>query len=87
MDEEVARRAMRLATRLYTQRLATQPPQLQGAIIADLMAMFLARFPAQLRADLLEGHVATVIKMIPIRDQQPQRAQEGEQPDGEDKLH
>jgi len=87
MDDEKARRAMKLATRIYTQRLATQPPQLQGAIIADLMAMFLARFPSELRADLLEGHVATVIKMIPIRDKQLQTAQGGNETNGEDKLH
>lgn len=74
-DDETARRAMKLAKRISKQ-LSAMPMVLQGATLADLVAMFLVRFPMPIRADILEAHVKTVIGMMPVRDPDKQKLAE-----------
>ena len=74
-DDETARRAMKLAKRINNQ-LSAMPMVLQGATLADLVAMFLVRFPMPIRAEILEAHVKTVIGMMPVRDPDKQKLTE-----------
>ena len=48
--------------------LAGHPPQVQGAAVADLLAIWLAGHPAEVRKSLLEMHLATVHKLIPVNE-------------------
>lgn len=46
--------------------LAGNHPAVQGAVLADLLAIWLAGHPAELRHELLTMHDATVRKLIPV---------------------
>ena len=45
--------------------LAGQPPHVSGAVLADLVSLWLAGHPASLRDALLEMHIETVLRLIP----------------------
>lgn len=82
----------RLSRKLYP-LLANKPPEMQGAVLADLVATWLVGFPNQLRADLLAMHMRYVIEFIPVNEAiahgargHPQNAMPLER-DGDDKLH
>ena len=70
---EEAREAMRLAVTI-SRPLAGQPPMVQGAALADLVATWLAghivqgdrKATNQLRQALLEGHIAAVRELLPV---------------------
>lgn len=55
--------------------LAGQPPEVQGAVLADLMATYLAGYPEHIRANVTKLHLMTVAMLIPanyelyVRDQ------------------
>lgn len=46
--------------------LAGLPPNLQGAVLADLVSLWLAGHPTKLREDLLDAHVAVVRKLTEV---------------------
>jgi hypothetical protein len=48
--------------------LAGHGPMLQGAILGDLVAMWLAGHPAENRAWLLGRHIEMVRKMLPVNE-------------------
>jgi hypothetical protein len=101
MDAAEARRAMKLAKKISRKLhplFANQGPQIQGAILADLVATWLVGFPKGVRADLLQMHIEYAVRMIPVNEAMlhgdaghPQNAQQeaGEQPkeDENKKLH
>lgn len=47
-------------------QLAGRSPEIQGAILADLVATHLVGHPSVLREEMLQLFVATVRKLIPI---------------------
>jgi hypothetical protein len=46
--------------------LAGNHPAVQGAVLADLLAMWLAGHPAELREALLALHVDKALQLVPI---------------------
>src|SRR5262245_21904161 len=46
--------------------LAGRPPAIQGAALADLLAIWLAGHPAEVREALLAEHISTVRELVPI---------------------
>ncbi|NEI52669.1 hypothetical protein GR217_34185 [Rhizobium leguminosarum] len=48
--------------------LAGHPVELQGAVIADLMAIFLAGMAPELREEAIEFHVDLVRQLIPVEE-------------------
>lgn len=48
--------------------LAGHPVDLQGAVIADLMAIWLAGQPPEWREDAIEFHVDLVRQLIPVEE-------------------
>jgi hypothetical protein len=65
------RRMMKAVKRLARRMeplLASKPPELQGAVLADLVATWLVSFPNQMRADLLAMHMRYVIEFIPVNE-------------------
>jgi hypothetical protein len=47
--------------------LAGQHPALQGAVLANLIALFIAGHHESMRSEMLSLHVATVRDLIPLR--------------------
>jgi len=45
--------------------LAGKPPELQGAVLADLLAMFIAGHHPGLREEILTLHIAAVRELVP----------------------
>ena len=45
--------------------LAGHPPELQGSVLADLLAYWLAGWPAEARQELLNHHLKTVWELVP----------------------
>lgn len=69
MMDEAARESMRLAKQIYP-LLAGRPPEVQGAVLADLLSMWLAghyRGGEALLERLLEHHVAAVKMILPVQ--------------------
>jgi hypothetical protein len=48
--------------------LAGRRPEVQGAILADLLATWLAVHPTHLRDEILSLHVDTVRLLIPVNE-------------------
>ncbi|WP_245498854.1 hypothetical protein [Rhizobium ruizarguesonis] len=48
--------------------LAGHPAELQGAAIADLMAIFLAGMAPEMREEAIEFHVDLVRQLIPVEE-------------------
>jgi len=48
--------------------LAGHPPDVQGAVIADLLAIFLIGYPPQMREEVLEFHIDAVRELIDVED-------------------
>ena len=48
--------------------LAGKPPELQGAVLADLVAMFIAGHAPPLRDEIFEMHVDLVRELIPVNE-------------------
>jgi hypothetical protein len=46
--------------------LAGNHPGVQGAVLADLLAIWLAGHPAELREDLLALTIAKALELVPI---------------------
>lgn len=53
----------RIVHRIAT-KLKGKPPELQGAVLADLLAMFIAGHHPALREEILRLHIDTVRKLI-----------------------
>lgn len=71
--------AMRLAKQIYP-LLAGRPPEVQGAVLADLLSMWLAghyRGGEALLERLLEHHVAAVKMILPVQIKILQERQHG----------
>lgn len=69
MMDDAARESMRLAQSIYPM-LAGQPPEVQGAVLADLLSMWLAghyRGGDALLLRLLEHHVRAVRMILPVQ--------------------
>lgn len=50
------------------QHLRGHPPEIQGAILADLMSMFVAGHAPSLRETLLEQLLETICGLVPINE-------------------
>lgn len=50
--------------------LVGKPPEFQGAILAELLAIFLAGHAPPLRKDMLKIHFSLVKKLIPIAERE-----------------
>jgi hypothetical protein len=50
--------------------LSGKPPELQGAALADLLAIFLAGHHPKLRDEILRLHIETVRNLIPINERE-----------------
>jgi hypothetical protein len=48
--------------------LAGLPPEVQGAVLADLTAIWLAGHAGFLRGELLDMQVATIRRLIPVNE-------------------
>lgn len=49
--------------------LAGRPPPVQGAVLAELLSIWLAgHHPAQIREPLLQAHLQTVRSLIPVNE-------------------
>jgi hypothetical protein len=48
--------------------LAGKDPAIQGAVLADLLAIFLAGHHPELREDILELHIDAVRELIPVNE-------------------
>lgn len=60
-------RAIKLAQEIHP-LLAGHHPAVQGAALADLLAMWLAGHDADLRDALLENHIERVIELVPANE-------------------
>lgn len=63
-DEAFALEAFALASRVKP-LLAGKHPAVQGAALAELLSLWLAGHPAEVREQLLENHIDTVRKLVP----------------------
>ena len=50
--------------------LAGQPPELQGAVLADLLSLFIAGHAPQLREEILALHIETVRQLVPASERE-----------------
>jgi hypothetical protein len=50
--------------------LVGRPPEMQGAILANLLALFLAGTAPPLREDILKMHIEAVKLLIPVCEQE-----------------
>ena len=73
MDEDEDANAVGPLVEAIRPILAGKPPPIQSAVLADLLAMWLAGHglgngdeSEQLREELLEGHVELVRQLIPV---------------------
>lgn len=48
--------------------LAGKPPELQGAVLAELLAMFIAGHHPDLRSKILALHFRATMNLIPLAD-------------------
>jgi hypothetical protein len=64
MTEPNSKTALRLAARIRPM-LAGYHPAEQGAALADLLAIWLAGYPADLREALLAHHIEQVRELVP----------------------
>ena len=67
MSSDIARKAIDIGLRIHP-LLAGHPPELQGAILADLLAMWLAGYPPQMREEILAQHIAGMRPLIEVND-------------------
>jgi hypothetical protein len=85
-DETTARRVVNKANKVRS-LLAGLPPDMQGAILCDLLATWLVGFPPQVREEMLEMHLAMLRPLIDVNDMiqygpQGHPAKEGEPTNG-----
>ena len=71
-DEYTGRRpTMREITEMVNKikkHMRGKGPELQGAVLCDLLAMFLAGHHPSLRDDVLEVHLHTVRALVPVNE-------------------
>jgi hypothetical protein len=75
-----AREASRLSA-LIQPLLHGRGPELQGAVLADLLAMFIAGHHPGLREEILQMHLGAVRELVPVCERQI-FAQHGGRPEG-----
>lgn len=49
--------------------LAGHPPEIQGAALADLLAIWLAGHPPPMREELLRVHIDMMCQLIPVNEE------------------
>jgi hypothetical protein len=66
-ESEQGEEAVRLAKQAGA-FLAGRGPAMQGAILADLLAMWLAGHPAEVRESILDLHLEAVRLLVPVNE-------------------
>lgn len=62
-----ARHVLEIAERVKPE-LAGKHPAIQGAVLADLLATWLAGHPSEVREELLQVHLANVRTLVPVNE-------------------
>jgi hypothetical protein len=69
--DDLARDAMALSRKISLKlqpMLKGHPPQLQGAVLADLLAIFLAGHAPQIREEILKLHIEQMRPLIAVNE-------------------
>lgn len=68
MSEDRAYQALEIIDRIKP-LLAGHPPEVQGAVLADLLALWLAAHNSDARAGVLDAHLNGVIQLVELNEQ------------------
>jgi hypothetical protein len=67
-DRDKATTAMELSRHIGATVLAGLGPETQGAVLADLLAIWLSGFPRQAREEMLQAHLAGMRPLIEMNE-------------------